>query len=441
MAMDRRTLVKYLAGASAAGALAGCISTEEPDDDGNGDDTGNGADDDDDGDFEEDEDWETVTPQDGVDGEAELWHSLSDAELDAMERFVDEFNEFDPTLTADEVSELEDQTTAAIPAGDGPELFLWAHDWIGDYHQNGFLSDQSDNLNIDPEEYFGENAESGVFQGEVHGLPWAAETVALVYNREYVDEAPETFDDVLEIAAEHHDPAGNVFGFCWPQDAYHVSAMPHGFGPGYYDEDTEELTLTDDGTIAGFEYIAEEVWEYMPQDPDGEAQQSIFMEGQSPFFVTGPWNLGAFDDNDIDFGVMPLPEADGHTPSPFTGVQLLYFTAEMDEDDERADAAVAFAEWLTTNTAIASEMAQDHGFIPVHLAFADDEDDDEVEDIPENLEAYSAAVENGQPMPTAPEFGNVWEPLETEWLAVLNEGKDVADAMADAEDEIRDSWD
>ncbi len=436
MAMDRRTLVKYLAGASAAGALAGCISTEEPDDDG-ADDDGAADDGTDDADHEDDEDWPTVEPDDDVTGSAEIWHSLSDGELEDFDRYVDEFNDsFEATISADEVAELEESTETAIPAGDGPEMFVWAHDWIGRYHENGFLSDQSDNLNIDPQEYFGENAESATFEGETLGLPFAAETVALIVNHDYVDDQPEDFDEILEIADEVHDPADNTYGFCWPQDAYHVSAMPYGFGGYYYDDDSGELGLTNDETIAGFEFILEELWDYMPADPDGEAQESIFLEGNSPFLVTGPWNLGNF--GDMDVSVMALPDANGNTPSPFTGVQLMYFAAAMDEDDERAEAAVAYAEWYTTNTGLISQMADDHGFIPVHVAFADDEE--EADDLPEDMQGFADSVENGQPMPTAPDFGDVWEPLETEWSEALNGNKSVEDAMADAESQIQSAW-
>ncbi|USZ70233.1 extracellular solute-binding protein [Natronosalvus halobius] len=439
--MDRRTLVKYLAGASAAGALAGCISTEDPsgngDGNGNGDGDGNGNGNGN-GEYEDDEDWPTVEPE-GVSGEAELWHDLSEGEQDSFDSYIEEFNDsYDITISPEAVSELEDQTTASIPAGDGPELFVWAHDWVGKYYENGFLSDQSDNLNIDPEEYFGENANSARYDGATLGLPFAAETVALVYNKEYVDEAPETFEEVLEVAEEYHAPEDNTYGFTWPMDAYHVSAFPHGFGGYYYDEESGELGLTNDETIAGFQYVIDNVWDYMPADPGGEAQQSVFIEGNSPFLITGPWNLGNFEDNDLDYGIAPWPEVEGNEPSPFTGVQLFYFAAAMDEDQERADSAIGFAEWYTTNTSLIAEQADKHGFIPVHNAFADD--GEESGELSENLQGFSAAVNQGNPMPTAADFQAVWEPLETEWFEALNGNKSVEDAMADAESQIQDAW-
>ncbi|WP_255169870.1 sugar ABC transporter substrate-binding protein [Natrononativus amylolyticus] len=434
MPMDRRTLVKVMAGATATGALAGCVSTEDPGE--NGDDSDDAGGDDDGNGYEEDEDWPTVEP-DGVSGEAELWYELQEGEAAAFTSHVDNFNDsYDVTITADEVAELQDQTTAAIPAGDGAELFMWAHDWIGEYYENGFLSDQSDTLSIDPEEYFGENADSARYDGATLGLPFAAETVSLIYNEDYVDEVPDTFEEVLEIADEHHDPDAGTYGFAWPMDAYHVSAMPYGFGGYYYDDDSGELGLTEDGTVEGFEYIIDNVWEYMAQDPDGEAQQSVFLEGNSPFIVSGPWLLG---DLDFDYGVAPWPDADGNTPSPFTGVQLFYYTAAMDDDEERAEAAVAFTEWYTTNTSIITQMAEEHGYIPVHNAFADD--GEEQDELSAELQGFSAAVDQGQPMATAPEFGDVWEPLEDEWLEALNGNKSVADAMADAENQIQSAWD
>ncbi len=474
--MRRRQLLRYVGAGSGASLLAGCTegSDEQLDlgeddgesaddgasddqegdenegvddgdgeddvEDGNGeDDVGNGADEDVSDENGEQEEHDDQDRRDEVDGGAELWHTFTAGESDQFDSILETFNtEYDATITAEEVGDLEDRTQSAIPAGDGPELFIWAHDWIGNYHENGFLSDQGGNLTIDPTAHFGNSADVVTYDGDVVGLPFAGETVALACNREYVATLPETFEEVLEIAANHHDPANNVYGFCWPQDAYHVSAMPHGFGPGYYDEDSGELTLTDEGTVAGFEYIVDNVWEYMPQDPDFQVQQETFFQGQSPFYVTGPWNLGNFENNGLEVDVIPLPDAQGITPSPFTGLQLFYFTAAMGQDPNQEAAALAFAEWFTTDVDVLRELALEQEFIPVHEAFG--LDGTARRDLPQSTQAFSIALEQGTPMPTAPEFQNIWEPVETEWRNVLNGGRDVAQAMADAEKQIRDAW-
>ncbi|MFP8955949.1 extracellular solute-binding protein [Natrialbaceae archaeon A-CW3] len=431
--------MKYLAGASAAGALAGCISTEEPDDgngngDGNGD--GNGGSED----YEEDEDWPTVEPQEGVDGEADIYHSLSEGERDDFEGNIDSFNDsYEATIRPNEVAELEETITADIPAGEGPEIHLWAHDWVGRDYEAGFLSDQTDRLQIDLDEYFVPGAaESVQYDGSIVGLPHAAETVSLIYNKDYVDEPPETFEEMREIMDEHHDPGGEgTYGLSYPLDPYFYSSWVHGFGGYYYDDDSGELGLTNDESIEGFDFIKEELYDqYMAADWEYDAQASVFMEGNAPFAFNGPWFVG---DVDFEVGVAPWPEVDGHTPSPYTGIQVLYFTAEMEEDDDRADAATAFAEWYTTNTSIVAQMADQHGYIPVHQAFV--EDDEEADELPENVQGFAQAVEQGVPMPTSPEMNQVWEPVEEEFIAVLNENKSTAEAMADAEERIRDAWD
>ena len=438
MAMDRRTLVKYLAGASAAGALAGCISTEDPDDDGNGGNGGNG-DDDDSQEYEEDEDWPTVEPE-GVSGNAEIWHSLSEGEQADFEGNIDQFNgDYDVTVSADEIAELEEQITASIPAGEGPEMHMWAHDWAGRDYEAGFLSDQSDRLRIDLEEYFVPGAvDAAQYDGATIGLPHAAETVGLIYNKDYVDEPPETFEEMQEIMDEHHDPAEGTYGLSYPLDPYFYSAWVHGFGGYYYDDDSGELGLTNEESIRGFEFIKEELFEpYMAADYEYDAQASVFLEGNAPFAFNGPWFVG--DVTDFEVGTAPWPEVNGHTPSPYSGFQLMYFTSEMDEDEERADAAVAFAEWYTSNTAIVSQMADQHGFIPVHNAFV--EDDDEADELPDAVQGFAGAVEQGIPMPASPEMNQVWEPTEDEFIAYLTDSKSIEDAMEDAEARIRDAWD
>ncbi|WP_254767655.1 extracellular solute-binding protein [Salinilacihabitans rarus] len=434
MALDRRTLVKYVAGASAAGAFAGCISTEDP---GSGDEDGGDGGDGGADEYDRDDEYEALEPEEGVDGEATLWHDLTESATALFDGNVDSFNsEYAPTIRADAVAEFVDATTTSIPAGEGPELFLWAHDLVGDYQQNGFLSDQSDEVRVDLD-LFGEAADAAQFDGGLYGLPYAAETVALIYNEDYVDEPPETFEEMREIMEEYHDPENGVYGLSHNFDAYFYSAWAHCFGGYYFDDETGELGITNDETIEGLEFVRDELYPYMPQDWEYETQAAIFVDGNAPFAINGPWFLG--DVEDFEASVAPFPTVDGNEPSPYTGIQLLYFAAAMDDDEDRAAAARSFAEWYATNTSIAAQMAAEQGYIPVHEAFV--EDDEEADELPESVQGFTRAVEQGIPMPTDPRMQDVWEPIETEFEEVLQDNKTVEEAMGDAESQILDAWD
>lgn len=443
--MDRRTLVKYLGTVSAAGALAGCINAEQTDSgngNGNGDENGTGSDDGDDGDGNEngngnesetDSEWETLEPEDGVTGSATLWHDRESAEQELLAEVVDEFNEqYEPTISLNQVADIDDRTRTAIPAGEGPEGFEWAHDWAGTYWEEGLLSDQSGNLRVEMETFTGDAPNAVEWEGNVVGLPHAAETTSLIYNAELVDEPPETFEELEAIMDEHHDPDNGMYGFTFPIDPYFYSGYAHAYGGFYYDEEADELGLSNEETVRGLEFVIDELYPYMPRDYGYEAQANTFQSGNAPFTINGPWAVGNLD---FEYGIAGQPSPPDGEPEPYTGISNIYFASAMDDDEERAAAFRSFAEWFVTNVDVQRRQADELGYIPVHAALADsDETGDDVS-------GFMTDIERGRAMPQGPKMDAVWTPLEEEFEEAINENKSVPEAMEDAEERIRDNWD
>ncbi|MCL9815605.1 extracellular solute-binding protein [Natronocalculus amylovorans] len=426
--MDRRTLLGILAGSGSL-AVAGCIGVEDSGNgngnggsgNGNGDGSGNGSSDD-------------SSSAGSTGGDASFWYALSESELAIVEEAIDDFSgESDYEIDGSDIAELEDRLVSAIPTGEGPEVFNWAHDWVGDFAESGFLSAQTDNIELDLEGTFTEAAAQAVqYDGDIYGVPTAAETVALVYNRDMVDEPPETLEEMQEIMDEYHDPANGMYGLSFPLDPYFYSAFAHTFGGYYFDEEDLSLGLTDDDTIEGFRVILEELDPYMPQDPEYDAQAAVFNEESAPFAINGPWFVGGLE---FDHGVTTLPTVDGSQPSPYTGIRMLYFASEMDNDEARASAAREFVEWYATNPELVTDISEAQGFVPVLQEAA------ESDDLSESVQGYAESADTGIPMPTHPNMNSVWEPVEDAFLNAYTGDQSLEDAMAEAEERIESNWD
>lgn len=78
-------------------------------------------------------------------------------------------------------------------------------------------------------------------------------------------------------------------------------------------------------TIGGLNIVIEELNPYSPDDPAYDAQAAVFAEGNAPFAINGPWELGNLD---FDTGVAKLPAPEGGTPAPYSGVQMFYLFAQ-----------------------------------------------------------------------------------------------------------------
>jgi len=423
MAWDRRKLLGALAGSSVV-SVAGCASVEDDDsaDDGSADDGGSDDGSADDGSADDGESG----------GESELWYDFQEGELIIMEDALESYHgQSNNQIEGVDVTEMQDRLTSAIPTGEGPDSFIWAHDWAGDFSESGFLEAQTGNFDVDLDRFTSPAQQAVTFEDEVWGLPVSAETVGLLYNKDMVDEPPETISEMKSIMDEHHDPANNRYGLSFNIDAYFVSGYAHAFGGFYYQADGHELGLTKQETIDGLRIVTDELDEYSPSDYDYGPQAAVFAEGRAPFAINGPWELG---NADFDAGVAKLPAPEGGTPAPYSGVQMFYFADGVSDNPESADAARDFAEWYATNTDLLSRLAEEQGFIPVLDELAGNDD------LPETVKGFSASAADGTPMPAHPRMNKVWSPAEDAILNAITGGKELETTLEEAESRIRENW-
>ncbi|GAB6879062.1 extracellular solute-binding protein [Halorubrum gandharaense] len=410
MYKNRRNLLKAIGGSSALAAFAGCVSL--------GDDS----------------------PED-IDEEADatMWIDMEEAEGEDFMSMADEFEaETDLEVALEEPGgELDEQLDTAIPAGDGPDGWVWAHDWVGRFavrDEPAFLYDASDDIDLDLDVYTEPAQEAVQFDGGLYGLPFASETVSLFYNEDMVDEPPETLDEMIDIMDEFHDPEAGEYGLSYPvTDPYFVSGFLQAYGGNIFDEENLEVTLDSDEVKQGLGQL-ERLFDYVPADPGYESQIVAFADGLAPFAINGPWEIGNLDDEIDNLGVTTLPTIEGNHPRNYTGIQMIYFSAMLEESgDDAVDALTEFAEWYTTNEEAVTNNADRHGLIPVLQDVVDGNDLDGP------VQAFAEQVDRGTPMPTHPDMDNVWDPLEEALTRVFNGDQDGDDALDQAAEEIRDS--
>ena len=66
---------------------------------------------------------------------------MGQAEAQTFKDLISEFEIEHPNIEIrmEYKANLETALKAAIPAGKGPDLFIWAHDWIGKFAEGGLL--------------------------------------------------------------------------------------------------------------------------------------------------------------------------------------------------------------------------------------------------------------------------------------------------------------
>jgi arabinogalactan oligomer/maltooligosaccharide transport system substrate-binding protein len=348
-----------------------------------------------------------------------IWHALNPEEEAVFKEIATLYTQSHPNVQIifeNKAPDLQTAVLAAISTGEKFDLFIWAHDWIGLMVEAGVLK-PVDNDVADVLPKFA--VQIPQYKGRIYGLPFTAETVALICNKKMVPEPPKTFADLAKIMQQYNKPPQS-YGIAYQVNPYFISAWIHGTGGYYFDDKTEKQGLTDPRSVAGFEFFKKNVMPYVGPNPtDYNTQVSLFLSGQAPCMVNGPWSIGAVKKAGIDFFVAPLPPVnDTYVPKPYGGLKMFYATIYASKE------AIDFMKWFTTDPQVAKVLVQKLGYVPV---IKDIQIQDPV------VQGFYEAIKNVYLMPVSPKMQPVWGAVDIVIQnAIVSDQKTIAQAVQDA---------
>jgi len=333
-------------------------------------------------------------------------------------------------------NEIRDQFTTAAPAGEGPDIVIGAHDWLGEMVVNGLLTEV--NLGEKSDEFVPAAVNAFNYEGTIYGMPYALENVAFYYNKSLVPEAPATWDEVRAISEELVESGASDYGWVIQEnDPYHFFGVQTAFG-GYvfgFDEETgynpEDVGIDSEGSIEAFSFVESYAADgLMPAGLDADGMRILFEEGQAAMVISGPWDLERFSDAlGDDLGIASIPgQGDIEQGSPFLGVQGFMISA-FSEQQELAN--LFLVEYVATE-AIMTELFEVGGRPSAYLAVAENVEDDA-------LLAFGEAGSTGLAMPAIPEMSAVWSNWGGAMEQIIQGRAEAEAALTDAAANIRDT--
>src|SRR5699024_2545456 len=127
----------------------------------------------------------------------------ADAIQEAAEEFA-ETNGIEVDVQNVSFDDIQGDVVNAHQAGNAPDLFLGAHDWVGNLMRNGAV--QPIELPSDRAEELDETAiEAMSLDGQLLGVPYAQENIFLMRNTDVAPDSPETFEELVETGTELKD--------------------------------------------------------------------------------------------------------------------------------------------------------------------------------------------------------------------------------------------
>jgi maltose/maltodextrin transport system substrate-binding protein/arabinogalactan oligomer/maltooligosaccharide transport system substrate-binding protein len=293
------------------------------------------------------------------------------------------------------------------PAGNGPDIIIGAHDWLGQLHSGGLLAPielpEEIAANFNPLALQAFN-----YEGQLYGVPYALEAIAIFYNTDMIESVPETWAETIELAQQVVADGSAERGIAIPVgsggDPYHHYPLFTGFGGYVFGRDEagnynpEDVGLDTEGGIAAMNELDRLVKaDVLTSATDYGAAQTLFQEGRLAMWVTGPWAIGDLNASGVPFAVAPVPTME-ETPRPFMGAQGFMINAFS----KNLLLAQAFLTEFVATDEVMQLIYDANPRPPAWMPVAEAIDDP-------NIQAFTEVTTHADPMPAIPQMAAVWD--------------------------------
>lgn len=330
-------------------------------------------------------------------------------------------------LNVEQVADIRDQFVIAAPAGEGPDIIIGAHDWLGQLVDSGLLAPMD--LGDKADSFTDVSLTGFTYNGELYGMPYASENLAFFYNTELVSEVPATWEEVLAVGGDLQSSGDVTYAMGLTGTTYDMFPLQTAFGGYVFGRDAEgnynpnDVGIDSEGMIAAGDFVQQAIDAGLLSDStDWDTNHVLFETGEVPFLMAGPWALDRFRAAGVPYAIANFPDGG----APFAGIQGFMVNAFS----ENVLLAQAFLTEFVATEEVMTELYlagnRPSAFVPVLEA---------TEDV--DLAAFGEAGENAVLMPAIPEMGAVWGSWGDAFSLIMTGEQTAEEALTSGAAQIR----
>jgi arabinogalactan oligomer/maltooligosaccharide transport system substrate-binding protein len=280
----------------------------------------------------------SASPTNSASGELTIW--TEDYYVTIFEPIVKPWadtNGITVKFVTKDFGSMGDEFIAAVPAGEGPDLFITPTTTYS-FVSNGVVAPVELG---DLASGFDAGAITAVTQdGQIYGVPFTVENIALYRNTDLAPTVPATFDEMIKAGDALVKDGKAKSAFCIGQDpkggnAYLLMPFMTSFGATIFGQDASgnydgnNLLIDDESGLAFAKWLGE-AGKSGALNPDMTLDVALqqFKDGECPFLVTGPWDLGGVKESGVKFAIDLIPSAGGAVAAPFVGNYGVYASSQ-----------------------------------------------------------------------------------------------------------------
>lgn len=317
-----------------------------------------------------------------------LWHSYSDDEKKAFQGVLKEYEKkFDVKVKTLKIpfDAYDKKVTAAIPRGQGPDLFIFANDKIGNWVESGLLEKLDywvDTAFLD--RFIETTIGALVYKRDLYALPMAFKVPVLFYNKKFVKTAPKTFAELIQtskalmaknkafmkkkdLSKKDHQ----LYGLGYVNTDFFMHSMLHfGFGGKLFNK-KNEILIDQQGSVdavAFAKYLAVDTG-IMPGEIEPSLLQTLFKKDQLVFVINGPWFTSSLVDKNgkpvLDYGIATIPTARGRVMRPYMSIEGVF----LNKYSKKKIDAIHLMKYLTDVQSATIRMNQGRQTVSLRSAY------------------------------------------------------------------------
>ena len=360
----------------------------------------------------------TENTEDAKDISADITFVMANDTTGASEKLLEAFNKEYPNIHVDvqmssgASDDVKKGLMTSLAAGDtDPDVFACDIIWISQFAAAGWLKDVTEDLEARADDYLAGPLSTCYYNGKAYAYPDYTDVGLLYYRSDLIEEAPKTWDELVELSKQYQASGDVDYGFIFQEfqgEPTSCNTLEFIKQNGGSDLTDGKFNFENENTYEALSFIKsliadgvspESVLNSKPDDSN-----AIFQEGNALFMRNWTYSYGVLQSETSKVagkvGVAALPTGPNGTESSGTlGGWNYAINAQTDEPE----AAKIFVEFMSSFDAQKIE-ASTRGTLPTVAAVYDDP---EVQEALPFLADAKEAADNAKPRPQVRDYPTV----------------------------------
>jgi multiple sugar transport system substrate-binding protein len=296
-----------------------------------------------------------------------MWHGQADQGKDTLDKLVAQFQKKQSRIKVNASSggvladSMLQKITTALSSGSYPDIaYIFGPDIasVARSPKVAKLGSFAKKPSLRWNDFYPAARDAVTVEGEPRGFPALVDNLCVAYNKKVFKDAGVaeptgdwTWDEYVAIAKQLTSTSKGIFGTGWPADAgedcvWRIYPMIWDLGGDIVNKAQNKVAFDGPSGLKALQTInqmGKDKSVYPDTKPGSETMYQIFNNNKMGMVPTGPWQLPDFEQNNTDYGVVPLPSYSGkHVTIAGPDTWTVF-----DNGSDKVAAAVEFLTFLT----------------------------------------------------------------------------------------------